>query len=183
MRPLRTLFFFVVLVSVAALSCTEDNEPGQSCSDPSVCGPTATIQVDLPTKLQDLGQLMRAHIELCRNDDFCVRGSFDSLNALPSPNTGVPIVAASTPDGGTTSGVTVLVMATMNNDYWLRMFWPNALGGTPADGDVYSVTLVDGDGMTAFSKHFDPATYDVARPFGNDCPTVCRHVDFNLHTS
>src|SRR5579859_7512617 len=141
--PMRPSFvLFVVPVSICVVSCTEDNDPGQSCSDPSVCGPTASIEVDLPPSLQTFDHLVKASVTLCRNGD-CVTGDFSSLNLPPSPNTGVPIALASTPDGGATSGATALLMATMNNDYWLQVFWPNTLGGAAADGDTYTLTIDD----------------------------------------
>jgi hypothetical protein len=181
MRASLGLFAFLAALS-GTVACTTDDEQGVACTDPSACGPAATIQVDLPAAVQAFGQLVQSKVSLCRNGD-CLVGDFASLNAAPAPNTGVPIVLTSTPDGGASAGTTVLLMSTADQIFWLRMFWPITLGGAPADGDVYSVTVLDRSGTAVLVKEFPAATYDIVHPFGNECPTICRHIEIDQHTS
>jgi hypothetical protein len=175
-----SLFFFAVCV-LAATSCTEDDDPYQSCTDTSICGPIATIKLDFPSTLT-FPDLEQSSVTVCRND-MCLVGTFGSINAPPSPNTGVGVAIASTPDGGKAAGTSALVMATANGDYWLQVFWPLGLGNAPADGDVYKVTVTNGVGVDIVHQEDTAMTYDISYPYGKDCPTTCSRVVFDHHTS
>jgi hypothetical protein len=184
MSSSRVIFACCALVAV--VSCTSDEDDSQACEDPSACGPTATIKLDLPPTLS-FGDLEPSTITVCRND-LCFSGAFASINAPPSPNTGVGIAIASAVDGGVDgsaqgTGASALLMATQTGTFWLQVFWPLGLGGAPADGDQYKVTVVDGTGMDVITPFEKAATYDTSQPFGKECPTTCQNVVFDEHTS
>jgi hypothetical protein len=176
---LRPRLRFVSCVALA-LSCTDDNEDSQACTDTSVCGAAATIKFDLPPTMT-FADLEQSTVTVCRND-LCLTGDFASLNAPPSANTGVGIGIATTADGGKTNGASALVMATPSGQFWLQVFWPLGVGAAPADGDTYKASVTNGAG-TEVQSYTDVATYVVTYPYGKDCPTTCAHVEFDHHTS
>jgi hypothetical protein len=167
------------LALAAASGCTTDDELGQACTDPRACGPAATIKIDLPLSFDEI---QASKITLCRNDE-CLTGSFASLNAPPSANAGVGIVIASTADGGVAPGASALVMASPDGTFWLQVFWPLGLLGDPVDGDRYAMTVQDGTGVDVVIFEQTATSYEVTYPFGKDCPTTCRHVEWDKHTS
>jgi hypothetical protein len=180
MSPSRVFGGALSFVVAAVPACTPDDDPAQACTDPSACGATATIKTDFPLTFT-FADLARSSIAVCRNDT-CVTGSFASINAPPSPNTGVGFAIDGQPDGGAGAGANALLMATDTGALWLQVFWPLGLGTAPADGDQYTVTVVDGGGIKVVSFQ-KTATYEIVYPFGKDCPTTCRHVEFDEHTS
>jgi hypothetical protein len=179
---LSRVVYGLCFVVASVVACTDDGEPGQACNDPSACAPLATIKVDLPPTLT-FTDLQQSTVTVCRND-ICLTGAFSAINAPPSPNTGVVVPIASGPDGGKTVGASTFVMATANGAFWLQVFWPLGLGGAPADGDKYKLTVKNGTGAEIVSPPEDTVTtYDVTYPFGKECPTMCSHVVFDHHTS
>jgi hypothetical protein len=177
MRPFRVIF---LLCAVAALSCTTDDDPSQACTDPSACGAAATIKLDLPPTLA-FPYLATSTITVCRND-LCFMGAFATINAPPSPNTGVGLAISQAPDGGKTMGANALLMATQSGTYWLQVFWPLGLGGAAVDGDKYKVNVTDGSGADVIAPFEKTATYDTSYPFGKECPTTCQSVVFDEHS-
>jgi hypothetical protein len=175
------VIYGIFIVAASMLACTDDSEPGQACTDTSVCAPAATIRLDLPPALT-FTDLEQSTVTVCRND-VCLTGAFSSINAPPSPNTGVGVAINSGPDGGKTAGASALVRATQNGAYWLEVFWPLGVGGMPAAGDAYKVTVQNGTGVEIVKTEDTAAAYDVTSPFGKECPTTCPHVVFDHHTS
>jgi hypothetical protein len=180
MRPFRVIFA-ICAVLLAAVSCTSDEDQAQACLDPSACGPAATIKLDLPPTLA-FSDLAATTITVCRNDS-CFTGAFASINAPPSPNTGVGIAVNGAPDGGAGGlGASALLMARPDGTYWLQVIWPLGLGGAAVDGDRYKVTVADGTGADVITPFEKAATYDTSSPFGKECPTTCQSVIFDEHS-
>jgi len=135
--------------------------------------------VDLPLAFEEV---QTATITICHNGT-CLAGSFATLNAPPSPNTGVEISIASAPDGGPASfGTDAIVAAKASGALWLQVFWRSNVDDI-ADGDTYGVTVQDSSGQDVVSFTGTATTYDTVYPNGKECAPACRHVEFDQHTS
>jgi hypothetical protein len=161
-----------ILVLAGAPSCS--SKP--ACPESS-CGPAATIATDLPLTFE---QLQQSTVTVCHNAN-CFAGSFASLNAPPSPGTGVGISIASVPGGGTGSGTSGFVRASPNGALWLQVYWPSNLDDL-TDGDGYSVTVEETTGQKVVSFEGSAMTYEVVYPNGKDCAPACRQIVFDEHT-
>jgi hypothetical protein len=163
---------WILLLAVAPACGSE-----RAACPASACGPAATLAIDLPLTFE---QLQHSTVTVCHNAN-CFAGSFASLNAPPSANTGVGIGITSVPDGGMGSGTSGFVRASASGALWLQVYWPSNIDDL-ADGDKYSVTVEDATGQRVVSFERVAMPYAIVYPNGNDCAPTCRQIVFDEHT-
>jgi hypothetical protein len=168
----RARSYATILLWAGSPACSS----GATCPQSS-CGPAAILATDLPLTFE---QLQHSTVTVCHNAT-CFAGSFASLNAPPSAETGVGISIVSIPDGGDGQGASGFVRASPNGALWLQVYWPSNLDDL-ADGDTYSVTVEEATGQKVASLERVAMPYEIVYPNGKDCAPVCRHVEFDEHT-
>ena len=163
-----------VLAAVASsLSIAAVAPSGCACTEVA-CSSGVAILVDVSLSFDDL---KKGQLTMCRNST-CLPVDLSKLGQPPTA--GTPAFWGS---GTGNPEVSVLVSLGSNGGLSLSVSWSETGSNPFADGDSYSLTVLDSSGATVISDTETAAAYQVDRPNGQFCAPVCQRATFDRPTS